>query len=161
MSLLAFTAETISMSSLPFYNLHRTCQRQSAKLKSTTKCGTCDIIIFATSICMRLVSAKLLCYVSKIHLCPVRIIQYLLYPQEQYIFIHDALVEGAICGHTHILATKLHRTIHEMSQITRSNSAQVSRDTGKTGYQEQFAVSCCSPYIAFPLHATTVHCHGN
>ena len=65
---------------------------------------------------------------------------YLFRHQEQYIVIHDAVVEGALCGHTHIFATKLHHTIREMSQIAWSNGAQVSRNTGKTGFQEQFTV---------------------
>ena len=82
--------------------------------------------------------------------------------QEQYIVIHDAVVEGALCGHTHIFATKLHHTIREMSQISRSNgAAQVSRNTGKTGFQEQFTVrffhsSFTGTYTAMVTNVTYV-----
>lgn len=42
--------------------------------------------------------------------------------EEQYIFIHDALLEAAICGNTEVAATELHTHIQKLMQIDPSEN---------------------------------------
>ena len=56
-------------------------------------------------------------------------------PQNQYVFIHDALNDFLTCGDTSILAHELRRTISTMSQTDVD---------GETGFQKQFEVR---PYM--------------
>ncbi len=52
--------------------------------------------------------------------------------QDQYIFIHDAVLESLSCGDTQIPAGDLVRAIQRLSEK--------DAHTGKTGYETQFQV---------------------
>ena len=54
------------------------------------------------------------------------------YPQDQYVFIHDAILESVTCGDTQISAGDLRRQIQMMSQIAQGKSC--------TGFQYQFQI---------------------
>ena len=54
-------------------------------------------------------------------------------PQDQYGFIHDAVLESLICGETQIPAQNLPKV---MGQLASTDSKH-----GKTGYEVQFGVS--------------------
>lgn len=67
---------------------------------------------------------------------------YLLSFQEQYIFIHDAILEACLCGETAILVNEFAVTYKEMLRVdSQSNSSQlreefqvsVVRDVGTAG----------------------------
>ena len=60
---------------------------------------------------------------------------YLLSVQEQYIFIHDAILEACLCGETAILVNEFAVTYKEMLRVdSQSNSSQL---------REEFQVSLC------------------
>ena len=52
--------------------------------------------------------------------------------QDQYIFIHDAILESVTCGDTQIEAGNLRR---RLSQLQKKD------DSGRTGFELQFSVS--------------------
>lgn len=53
----------------------------------------------------------------------------LLSPQEQYIFIHDAILEACLCGETSIPASEFKPTYKEMVRIEpQSNSSQLREE---------------------------------
>lgn len=54
--------------------------------------------------------------------------------QEQYQFIHDAVLECWMCGDTQIAATNLRK------KMTKLRSKNLT--TNSTGYEEQFKVQC-------------------
>ena len=56
--------------------------------------------------------------------------------QEQYMFVHDAILESITCGNTQLSAADLQRTVTKLKQ----------RDPGTqlTGYEQQFKV--CTYY---------------
>lgn len=58
-------------------------------------------------------------------------------PKEQYIFIHDAILEACLCGETSIPASEFKPTYKEMVRIEpQSNSSQL---------REEFQVSVPKP----------------
>jgi len=58
---------------------------------------------------------------------------FVLYPyQEQYAFIHDAVLESLICGDTQIPASGLVGAIEKLKQR--------DSETGRTGFETQFHV---------------------
>ena len=58
-------------------------------------------------------------------------------PQDQYGFIHDAVLESLICGETQIPAQNLPKV---MEQLTSTDP----KHGGKSGYEVQFGVSTVS-----------------
>ena len=54
------------------------------------------------------------------------------YPQDQYMFIHDAILESVTCGDTQISAGDLRRQIQRMSQVAQGKNC--------TGFQYQFQI---------------------
>ena len=58
-------------------------------------------------------------------------------PQDQYVFIHDAVLESLTCGDTQILASGLSGAIKKLKEK--------DRETGRTGFETQFHV--CIPLI--------------
>ena len=55
--------------------------------------------------------------------------------QDQYIFIHDAILESVMCGDTQINASEFKAALHTLKSRTQS---------GETGFEHQFGVSCVS-----------------
>ena len=55
-----------------------------------------------------------------------------LLPQDQYVFIHDAILESMTCGDTQIEAGNLRRKLKQL---------QTRDESGRTGLDLQFAVS--------------------
>lgn len=47
---------------------------------------------------------------------------YMVQTEEQYVFIHDALLEAVICGNTEVLATDLHTHIQKLMQMEPSEN---------------------------------------
>ena len=54
-----------------------------------------------------------------------------LYTQDQYAFIHDAVLETLICGDTQIPASDLQRALEKLSKIDKHN---------KTGFDKHLKV---------------------
>lgn len=52
--------------------------------------------------------------------------------QDQYVFLHDAVLESVSCGDTQIPAGDLRIAIERLKQM--------DTDTGRTGYETQFQV---------------------
>ena len=63
-----------------------------------------------------------------------------IWPQEQYVFIHDAILEAVTCGDTQISASDLRRNIQKLSRR--------DQETRSTGFESQFKAShqssCCA-----------------
>ena len=70
--------------------------------------------------------------------------------QEQYIFIHDAILEAMTCGDTQINASDLRRSIQKLGQR--------DPETRLTGFESQFK-ACHDP--AFFAQTTTNYCIHN
>ena len=54
--------------------------------------------------------------------------------QDQYAFIHDAVLETLICGDTQIPSSDLHRTLNKLKMVDKHTA-------GMTGFEKQFQVS--------------------
>ena len=54
--------------------------------------------------------------------------------QNQYAFVHDAVLEALICGDTRIPASELHQAVQRLKQKDEANE-------GKTGFEQQFEVN--------------------
>jgi netrin-G3 ligand len=54
--------------------------------------------------------------------------------QNQYAFIHDAILEALLCGDTQISAFDLQRVVERLTQTEEENG-------GKTGFEQQFEVN--------------------
>ncbi|ETW92042.1 MAG: hypothetical protein ETSY2_54750 [Candidatus Entotheonella gemina] len=67
--------------------------------------------------------------------------------QDQYVFIHDAILEAVTCGDTHIDCTDLR---------TKLNKMQKKSQSGKTELELQFAVS---PLITPTSYTSFIHCN--
>jgi len=59
--------------------------------------------------------------------------------QEQYVFIHDAVLESLICGNTQIPASGLIGAVDKLKQK--------DSETGRTGFETQFHV--CHIHVLF------------
>ena len=68
--------------------------------------------------------------------------------QEQYIFIHDAILEAVTCGDTQINAGDLRKNIHQLSH----------RDPkiNLTGYESQFKAHT---FASVTMHECTTYTH--
>ena len=55
--------------------------------------------------------------------------------QEQYMFIHDAILESITCGNTQVSAADLQRAVTKLKQR--------DPNTKLTGYEQQFKVWRC------------------
>ena len=79
------------------------------------------------------------------------VVYYVLLVQNQYLFIHDAVLEYLTCGDTQISAGDLQRLLKEMKEKT---------SYGITGFQNQFSVSLHNPHshsmYIFGIHI--LHC---
>jgi netrin-G3 ligand len=53
--------------------------------------------------------------------------------QNQYAFIHDAVLEALLCGDTQIPAFDLQQVVERLTQTEEENG-------GKTGFEQQFEV---------------------
>ena len=53
--------------------------------------------------------------------------------QDQYAFIHDAVLEALICGDTRIPASDLRQLVERLTLTDEENG-------GKTGFEQQFQV---------------------
>lgn len=68
-------------------------------------------------------------------------------PQEQYVFIHDAILEACLCGETPILVNEFSVAYRELLRVdSQSNSSQL---------REEFQVS-----LVFRNCDPTAHCLG-
>ena len=54
--------------------------------------------------------------------------------QDQYAFIHDAVLETLICGDTQIPSSDLHRALGKLKKVDKHTA-------GMTGFEKQFQVS--------------------
>lgn len=65
--------------------------------------------------------------------------------QEQYVFIHDAILEACLCGDTTIPANQLRSIYYDMNRLDpQTNSSQI---------KEEFRVSVC-----VRVHACMIVC---
>lgn len=87
--------------------------------------------------------------------------------QEQYIFIHDAILEACLCGETAILVNEFAVTYKEMLRVdSQSNSSQlreefqVSLAHGSTSDLDQFLSFILLNYASMKLAnmCTELHC---
>ena len=62
--------------------------------------------------------------------------------QDQYIFIHDAILESVTCGDTQIEAGNLRRRLTQL---------QKKDESGRTGFELQFSVSTQCGIMDTPL----------
>ena len=67
--------------------------------------------------------------------------------QDQYVFIHDAILEAVTCGDTQIESGNLRAKLKKMQKKNQS---------GKTEMELQFAVS---PFITTTSYTLSIHCN--
>ena len=67
------------------------------------------------------------------HKIQCSVARFLLLFQDQYMLIHDAVLEFLICGKTRIMASGFSTAMDNLNKI--------NRQTGKSGYVTQFEVS--------------------
>lgn len=60
--------------------------------------------------------------------------------QDQYTFIHDAVLESLVCGNTQVPATSIKKA---MTRLVRK-----SLDTNRNGFETQFHVSLATWVVA-------------
>ena len=82
------------------------------------------------------------CHYHCVCLCVVLSLSLILFHlQEQFIFIHDVILESIICGDTEISAGKMGPAITKLRKRDRT--------TGKTQFEAQFEV--CTKYLDYCL----------
>lgn len=64
---------------------------------------------------------------------------YMVQTEDQYIFIHEALLEAAVCGNTEVPARSLYAHIQKLSQVPPGESV--------TAMELEFKVSTCGRLI--------------
>ncbi len=64
--------------------------------------------------------------------------------QNQYAFIHDAVMESLLCGDTRIPAFDLQRAVERLAQTEDENG-------GKTGFEQQFEVNQFKAIDSVPI----------
>ena len=57
------------------------------------------------------------------------------YLQLQYVFLHDAILEGVTSGTTEVKVGKLTEKFAELEQ---------EDEDGETGFQKEYSVNCCT-----------------
>ena len=58
--------------------------------------------------------------------------RYFLSPQEQFVFVHEAILESIMCGMNEVDSARIQKEIESLAQIQTS---------GMTGFHEKFKVS--------------------
>jgi len=69
--------------------------------------------------------------------------------QDQYTFIHNAILESVMCGDTQINASEFGAALHTLKSRTQS---------GETGFEHQFGVSCVSNAALMSTCYTCTQC---
>lgn len=60
---------------------------------------------------------------------------YMVQTEDQYVFIHEALLEAAMCGHTEVLARNLYAHIQKLGQVPPGESVTAMELEFKVGLQ--------------------------
>lgn len=66
---------------------------------------------------------------------------YMVQTEDQYVFIHEALLEAAMCGHTEVLARNLYAHIQKLGQVPPGESVTAMELEFKVGLQR----ACLTP----------------
>ena len=101
--------------------------------------NVCGIVVPHTRpVCMWYCGAPYRTSMCVVLWCPI---------QDQYVFIHDAILEAVICGDTQIESGDLRAKLDKMHKKSQS---------GKTELELQFAVS---PLITTTSYTSSIHCN--
>lgn len=81
---------------------------------------------------------------------------YMVQTEDQYVFIHEALLEAAMCGHTEVLARNLYAHIQKLGQVPPGESVTAMELEFKVGLQRPDLVGrgkpvCSRPGLTEPL----------